>query len=92
MNTNIKTKPVQFLYKFLFSGAVSFLTRILSGVLLDRIEFNILMPLVSLLLTIVLVAIYFIGQYSFIGLMISVWLIFALGLSNIPVIPAQVRH
>ena len=58
--------------------------------LLDKIEFNILMPVVSLLLTVVLIAIYFIAQHTFIGLMISVWLIFALGLANIPTIPAKV--
>ena len=50
------------------------------------------MPLISLLLTVVLSTIYFIGQYSFIGLMISVWLIFAFGLANIPTIPAQALH
>ena len=53
-------------------------------------EFNTLMPVISLLLTVVLVSIYFTAQHTFIGLMISVWLIFALGLANIPTIPAQV--
>ena len=53
-------------------------------------EFNTLMPVISLALTVVLLSIYFIAQHTFIGLMISVWLIFALGLANIPTIPAQV--
>ena len=47
------------------------------------------MSVISLLLTINLAAIYFIGQQSFIGLMISVWLVYLLGFSHFSTIPAQ---
>ena len=48
-----------------------------------------MMPVISVLLTINLAAIYFIGQQSFIGLVISVWLIYLLGFAHFSTIPAQ---
>ena len=47
------------------------------------------MAVISLLLSINLAAIYFIGQESFIGLIISVWLIYLLGFTHFSTVPAQ---
>ena len=46
---------------------------------------------ISLLLTINLVSIYFIGQQSFIGLIICVWIVYFLGFAHLATIPAQVN-
>ena len=61
----------------------------MAGLLLDHVSFRVMMPVISVLLTINLAAIYFIGQQSFIGLVISVWLIYLLGFAHFSTIPAQ---
>ena len=53
-------------------------------------EFRVLMPVISLLLAINLATIYFVAQNSFLGLMVSVWLIYLLGFAHFATIPAQV--
>ena len=53
-------------------------------------EFRVLMPVISLLLAINLATIYFVAQNSFLGLMVSVWLIYLLGFAHFTTIPAQV--
>ena len=63
---------------------------LVAGLLLDRFEFRLMMPVISLLLTINLASIYFVAQYSFIGLIVSVWLIYLLGFAHFATIPAQV--
>ena len=54
-------------------GVFSFISRIFFGILLDKIPFNRLMPMISLLLSVVLSSIYFLGQISFIGIIACVW-------------------
>ena len=56
---------------------------------MDHLQFRVLMAVISVILTINLAAIYFIGQQSFIGLIISVWLIYLLGFTHFASIPAQ---
>ena len=58
--------------------------------MLDRVQFRVMMPVVSLLLTANLASIYFVAQHSFIGLILSVWLIYLLGFAHFATIPAQV--
>ena len=53
-------------------------------------EFRVLMPVISLLLAINLASIYFVAQNSFLGLIVSVWLIYLLGFAHFTTIPAQV--
>ena len=48
------------------------------------------MPIISLLLAINLASIYFVAQSSFLGLIVSVWLIYLLGFAHFATIPAQV--
>ena len=48
------------------------------------------MPVISLLLAINLATIYFVAQYSFLGLMLSVWMMYLLGFAHFTTIPAQV--
>ena len=62
----------------------------MAGLLLDHVQFRVMMPVISLLLTINLASIYFVAQYSFIGLIVSVWLIYLLGFAHFATIPAQV--
>ena len=62
----------------------------MGGWLLDYMEFRVLMPVISLLLAINLATIYFVAQNSFLGLMVSVWLIYLLGFAHFTTIPAQV--
>ena len=69
----------------------SFLSRVVFGVLLDRIPFHRLMPAISLLLALVLASLYFIGQHSFAGIIVCVWCVFMLAFANFSTIPAQVN-
>ena len=62
---------------------------LVAGLMLDRVQFRVMMSIISLLLTINLASIYFIGQQSFIGLIISVWLVYLLGFAHFSTIPAQ---
>ena len=62
---------------------------IVCGLLLDHFQFRVLMAVISLLLTINLASIYFIGQQSFYALIFSVWLIYLLGFGHFATIPAQ---
>ena len=63
---------------------------LVGGWLLDYMEFRVLMPVISLLLAINLASIYFVAQNSFLGLIVSVWLIYLLGFAHFTTIPAQV--
>ena len=56
----------------------------------DKIGYSKLMSGISLLLTVNLTSIYFIGQQSFIGLIICVWIVYFLGFAHLATIPAQV--
>ena len=47
------------------------------------------MPAISILLSGLLFSIFFIGQHSFIGAVVSVWVLFGLALANFSTIPAQ---
>ena len=67
-----------------------FFLHLVAGFLLDHVQFRVMMPVISLLLTINLASIYFIAQHSFIGLIVSVWLIYLLGFAHFATIPAQV--
>ena len=62
----------------------------MGGWLLDYMEFKVLMPVISLLLAINLASIYFVAHQSFIGLILSVWMIYLLGFAHFTTIPAQV--
>ena len=57
---------------------------------MDHLQFRVLMPIISLLLVISFVSVYFIGQQSFIGWMIMFWLINLLSFAHFSTIPAQV--
>ena len=72
-----------------FSGIVDFFSRLISGVLFDKLGYRKLMTGTGLLLTIDLICIYFIGQY-FIGLLFCVWIVYFLGFAHFSTIPAQV--
>ena len=61
----------------------------MAGVLIDRVGYSKLMSTTGLLLTINLATIYFVGQY-FIGIIISVWLVYFLAFAHFSTIPAQV--
>jgi predicted MFS family arabinose efflux permease len=67
------------------------LSRLVAGALLDRFRFNRLMPVLAALLTIILICIFFIGQTSFVGLIICNWSIYLLSFSHFSTVPAQVN-
>ena len=73
------------------SGVLNFLSRVVAGVLIDKIGYSRLMSATGLLLTINLATIYFVGQY-FIGIVISVWLVYFLGFAHFATIPFQVAE
>ena len=72
-----------------FSGIVNFLSRLISGVLFDKLGYRKLMTAIGLVLFINLVCIYYIGQH-FIGLLSCVWVVYFLGFAHFSTIPAQV--
>ena len=61
----------------------------MAGFLFDKVGYSKLMSACGVLLTINLASIYFVGQQSFIGLIISVWLVYFLGFTHFSTIPAQ---
>jgi len=71
------------------NGIMNCLSRGVAGALLDKIRFNRLMPVISAFLTILLLSIFFIGQVSFPGLIISIWIVYALSFSHFSTVPAQ---
>jgi len=71
------------------NGIMNCLSRGVAGALLDRIRFNRLMPVIAALLTILLLSIFFIGQVSFPGLLITIWTVYALSFSHFSTVPAQ---
>ena len=76
---NLRLLCSKFLYYYL-----------VAGFMLDRVQFRVLMPVISLLLTVNLASIYFVAQQSFFGLILCVWLIYLLGFAHFATIPAQV--
>lgn len=74
------------------SGIANFLSRFVAGIVFDKIGYSKLMSGISLLLTINLISIYFIGQQSFIGLIICVWIVYFLGFAHLATIPAQAHR
>ena len=73
-----------------FSGVVNCLSRLVSGLLIDRVGYNKLMTGIGLLLTLDLVAIYFLGQLHFSALIICVWLVYFFAFAQFSTITAQV--
>merc|ERR1712013_103304 len=71
------------------NGIMNCLSRGVAGALLDRIRFNRLMPVIAAFLTILLLSIFFIGQVSFPGLLITIWTVYALSFSHFSTVPAQ---
>jgi len=71
------------------NGIMNCLSRGVAGALLDRIRFNRLMPVIAALLTILLLSIFFIAQVSFPGLLITIWIVYALSFSHFSTVPAQ---
>ena len=71
------------------SGIINFFSRLISGVLFDKLGYRKLMTAIGLVLSINLVCIYYIGQH-FIGLLICVWVVYFLGFAHFSTIPAQV--
>lgn len=71
------------------NGIMNCLSRGVAGALLDRIKFSRLMPLVSGLLTILLLSIFFIAKTSLPGLIICIWIIYGLSFSHFSTVPAQ---
>ena len=67
------------------------MARIVAGALLDRFRFNRLMPCIAFLLTVVLISVPFIGEVSFAGLIVCIWIIYALSFTHFATVPAQVR-
>ena len=67
------------------------LGRIVAGALLDRFRFNSLMPSIAFLLTMVLMIVPIIGKVSFAGLIVCIWIIYALSFTHFATVPAQVR-
>ena len=67
------------------------LSRAIAGLLLDRMKFSLLMPTILILLTLVLLSIFFIAQESLTGLVASIWIIYALSFANFSAVPAQVK-
>ena len=64
--------------------------RLLGGVLLDYLPFSRLMALISLLLTMVLLATYWVASFSFPGLLACIWATYLLAFAQFSTIPAQV--
>merc|ERR1711977_438420 len=60
-----------------------------AGALLDKIKFNKLMAVMATILTILLLSIFFIAQVSFPGLIICIWIVYALSFSHFSTVPAQ---
>jgi len=71
------------------SGVVNCLGRIVAGSLMDRFRFNRLMPSIAFLLTVVLISVPFIGEVSFGGLLVCIWIIYALSFTHFTTVPAQ---
>ena len=65
------------------------LSRLVSGLLIDRVGYNKLMTGIGLLLTLDLVAIYFLGQLHFSALIICVWLVYFFAFAQFSTITAQ---
>jgi len=77
---------------FLFAGVngiMNCLSRGIAGALLDRVKFNHFMPAISAVLTVLLLSIFFIAQESVIGLIVCIWIIYALDFSHFSTVPAQ---
>ena len=72
------------------NGVMNCLSRLVAGALLDRFRFNHLMPVIAALLTIILICIFFIGQTSFVGLIICTWSIYFLSFTHFSTVPVQV--
>ena len=66
------------------------MSRLVSGLLIDRVGYNKLMTGIGLLLTLDLVAIYFLGQLHFSALIICVWLVYFFAFAQFSTITAQV--
>jgi len=71
------------------NGIMNCLSRGVAGALLDRIRFNRLMPVIAAFLTILLLSIFFIAQFSLPGLIVSIWTVYALSFSHFSTVPAQ---
>ena len=76
--------------KNICSGVVNCLSRLVSGLLIDRVGYNKLMTGIGLLLTLDLVVIYFLGQLHFSALIICVWLVYFFAFAQFSTITAQV--
>ena len=66
------------------------LSRIVAGALLDKYQFNRVMPAFAAILTVILASIFFISQESVVCLVICVWTIYALSFAHFGTVPAQV--
>ena len=66
------------------------LSRLVSGLLIDRVGYNKLMTGIGLLLTLDLATIYFLGQLHFSALIICVWLVYFFAFAQFSTITAQV--
>jgi len=71
------------------NGIMNSLSRIVAGALLDKYQFNRVMPAFAAILTVILASIFFISQESVVGLVICVWTIYALSFSHFGTVPAQ---
>ena len=69
---------------------VNCLSRLVSGLLIDRVGYNKLMTGIGLLLTLDLATIYFLGQLHFSALIICVWLVYFFAFAQFSTITAQV--
>ena len=63
---------------------------VVGGILVDYLQFRVVMPVLGLLLTIIFLSLFFVSQHSFFAWMLMFWLINLLGFAHFAVIPATV--